>query len=119
MFVVAVTSGDPGCFYICVNSDSSSFALFLPQVIFYFQPYLSIFCCFSLGICTFCKPWEALCIGGVAAILTAAVEGATTLLKIDDPVGVIPVHLACGMWGVLSIGRCWFVVVFKGTQQAA
>ena len=25
-------------------------------------------------------------------------------LKIDDPVGAVPVHLFCGVWGTLSIG---------------
>ena len=52
-----------------------------------------------------CRPWESLLIGVIAAVLTTATEGATEALRIDDPVGVIPVHLVCGIWGLLCIGE--------------
>jgi Amt family ammonium transporter len=43
-------------------------------------------------------------IGAVAGILV--VFGVTWLnqLKIDDPVGAIPVHGLCGVWGTLAVG---------------
>ena len=25
-------------------------------------------------------------------------------LRIDDPIGAVPVHLVCGIWGTLSLG---------------
>src|SRR5258708_34169240 len=43
--------------------------------------------------------------GGVAGVLVVFsvyfIEG---VLKLDDPVGAISVHGACGSWGVLSVG---------------
>merc|ERR1712117_458640 len=54
--------------------------------------------------CAAVKPWEALAIGLVGG---AIYQGASMLLKnleIDDVVDAIPVHGACGMWGVLALG---------------
>jgi len=45
----------------------------------------------------------AICIGLVAGILCFATEIALIRLKIDDAVGAIPVHLACGIWGTLAV----------------
>ncbi len=46
----------------------------------------------------------ALAIGGLAGVL--ATHGALLLdrWRIDDPVGAIPVHLFCGVWGTLAVG---------------
>ena len=57
-----------------------------------------------LGICTLCHPWEALVIGAFASIVCALSSLALWKLRIDDPVGVIPVHLFCSIWGLLAIG---------------
>src|SRR4029079_9234679 len=40
-------------------------------------------------------------VGGVIAVL-----GADLLehLRIDDPIGAVPVHGMCGIWGTLSLG---------------
>ena len=51
-----------------------------------------------------CQPWEALVIGGLGAALTACVDKLLWHLKVDDPVGVVPVHGACGLWGLVAVG---------------
>lgn len=44
-------------------------------------------------------------IGAVAGILVCwSVSFVENKLKVDDPVGAISVHGACGLWGVLSVG---------------
>ena len=44
-------------------------------------------------------------IGAVAGILVCwSVAFVENKLKVDDPVGAISVHGACGLWGVLSVG---------------
>jgi len=50
------------------------------------------------------SPTDAILIGMIAGILV--VFGIITLdkLKLDDPVGAIPVHLLCGIWGTLAVG---------------
>src|SRR5437899_9034940 len=46
------------------------------------------------------------CIIGFAAgvLVCLSVEFVEKILKVDDPVGAISVHGACGLWGVLSVG---------------
>lgn len=54
--------------------------------------------------CAFVEPWAAIVIGAISGIV--AVFGVLLLdkLKIDDPVGAVPVHGFNGIWGTLSIG---------------
>ena len=54
--------------------------------------------------CAFIAPWAALTIGAVAGALV--VGGALLLdrLRIDDPVGAVPVHGLNGIWGTLAVG---------------
>ncbi len=47
---------------------------------------------------------SAMIIGGVSVIFVLVGEKALELLRIDDPVGAIPVHLFCGCWGTLAVG---------------
>lgn len=51
------------------------------------------------------SPLEAIIIGAIAGVLVYFVvifiDG---VLKIDDPVGAISVHLVCGIWGTLAVG---------------
>ena len=50
-------------------------------------------------------PAEAVVIGGIAGILVVfSVLFIDQVLKIDDPVGAISVHLVCGIWGTLATG---------------
>jgi Amt family ammonium transporter len=47
----------------------------------------------------------AVIIGFAAGMLVClSVEYVERVLKVDDPVGAISVHGACGLWGVLSVG---------------
>jgi Amt family ammonium transporter len=54
--------------------------------------------------CAFVTPASSVAIGLVAGVLV--VYGALLLekLKIDDPVGAVPVHLINGAWGTLALG---------------
>ncbi|MFW6058768.1 MAG: ammonium transporter [Phycisphaeraceae bacterium] len=49
--------------------------------------------------------WEAGVIGLVAgALVYFSVVMIDSVLKVDDPVGAISVHLVCGIWGTLAVG---------------
>src|SRR3989441_3310164 len=55
--------------------------------------------------CAFVTAPSAVLIGAVAGVLVCgAVVFVERSLKIDDPVGAISVHGACGLWGILSVG---------------
>ncbi|WP_019505823.1 ammonium transporter [Pleurocapsa sp. PCC 7319] len=46
----------------------------------------------------------ALFIGMVSSLWIILIEQLLDVLKIDDPVGAIPVHLGCGIWGTIAAG---------------
>ncbi|MDD7986462.1 ammonium transporter [Lentisphaera marina] len=50
------------------------------------------------------SPLYAVIIGAVAGLLVVIAVLVLDKLKIDDPVGAIPVHLVCGSWGVVATG---------------
>ncbi len=53
----------------------------------------------------FVNPICSAIIGFIAGILVClSVSFIENTLKVDDPVGAISVHGACGLWGVLSVG---------------
>ncbi len=54
--------------------------------------------------CAFVDTWAAVVIGTVAGVLVCVVTFALERMKIDDPVGAVPVHFANGIWGVLAVG---------------
>ncbi|MBN1353985.1 MAG: ammonium transporter, partial [Candidatus Omnitrophica bacterium] len=54
--------------------------------------------------CAFIEPWAAIIIGVVAGIIVVLGVVLLDKLKIDDPVGAVPVHGLNGIWGTLSIG---------------
>jgi Amt family ammonium transporter len=55
--------------------------------------------------CAFVNPVSAVIIGIIAGVLVClSVAFVERSLKVDDPVGAISVHGACGIWGVLSVG---------------
>jgi Amt family ammonium transporter len=47
---------------------------------------------------------DSIVIGIIAGILIVLGVGFVDRLKLDDPVGAIPVHLICGIWGTLAVG---------------
>ena len=46
----------------------------------------------------------AVVIGAIGSLWVIVLEKLLENLKIDDPVGAIPVHLGCGIWGTLAAG---------------
>lgn len=55
--------------------------------------------------CAFVTALSAVIIGCIAGpLVVGSVFFVERVLKIDDPVGAISVHGACGAWGVLSLG---------------
>jgi len=49
------------------------------------------------------SPGSAIVIGAVGGLLTTVATIALERWQIDDAVGAVPVHLACGWWGTLSV----------------
>jgi Amt family ammonium transporter len=55
--------------------------------------------------CAFVPAWAAVVIGLVAGVLVCVtVIFVDNVLHVDDPVGAVAVHGACGLWGGLSLG---------------
>jgi len=54
--------------------------------------------------CRYVEPWAALVIGGAAGGIVVAGVAALDRLRIDDPVGAVPVHALNGVWGTLAVG---------------
>ncbi len=54
--------------------------------------------------CAFVSPGAAAIIGAVAGVLVCLASAALEKMRIDDPVGAVPVHFVNGTWGVLSVG---------------
>lgn len=49
-------------------------------------------------------PMSAIIIGTIAGPIVVAGVALLDKCKLDDPVGAIPVHLFCGIWGTLAVG---------------
>jgi Amt family ammonium transporter len=54
--------------------------------------------------CYWVSPTGAILLGGVAGVLVVAGVELLEWLRIDDPIGAVPVHGLCGIWGTLSLG---------------
>jgi len=54
--------------------------------------------------CYWVSPTGAFLIGVVAGVLVIWAMDALEYLRIDDPIGAVPVHLVCGIWGTVSLG---------------
>lgn len=54
--------------------------------------------------CYWVSPTGAILLGGVAGIIVVAGVELLEWLRIDDPIGAVPVHGICGIWGTLSLG---------------
>ncbi len=67
-------------------------------------------------------PGAALVVGAIAGIIVvASVITLDQILKIDDPVGAISVHMTCGIWGTLAVGifsaQHSFLIQLAGTSS--
>jgi Amt family ammonium transporter len=54
--------------------------------------------------CYWVSPTGALLLGAVAGVVVVLGCDLLEYLRIDDPVGAVPVHGFCGVWGTLSLG---------------
>jgi len=54
--------------------------------------------------CYWVSPTGAFFIGIVAGIVVIWAIDALEYVRIDDPIGAVPVHLVAGIWGTLSLG---------------
>jgi Amt family ammonium transporter len=54
--------------------------------------------------CYWVSPLGALLLGGVAGFVVFGGVKLLEYLRIDDPIGAVPVHGMCGIWGTLSLG---------------
>ena len=54
--------------------------------------------------CYWVSPLGAIIIGAVAGIVVPLGVDLLERLKIDDPIGAVPVHMMAGIWGTLSVG---------------
>jgi Amt family ammonium transporter len=54
--------------------------------------------------CYWVSPAGSLLLGGVAGVIVVAGIELLEWLRIDDPIGAVPVHGIAGIWGTLSLG---------------
>jgi Amt family ammonium transporter len=54
--------------------------------------------------CYWVSPTGAILLGGIAGFIVVAGVELLEYLRIDDPIGAVPVHGICGIWGTLSLG---------------
>ena len=54
--------------------------------------------------CYWVSPTGSVLLGGIAGVLVIVAVDVLEYLRIDDPIGAVPVHGICGIWGTLSLG---------------
>ena len=54
--------------------------------------------------CYWVTPTGALILGAIAGVIVVLGLDFLEWLRIDDPIGAVPVHGFCGIWGTLSLG---------------
>src|SRR6476619_7497714 len=54
--------------------------------------------------CYWVSPVGAIILGGIAGVIVVYAVEVLEYLRIDDPIGAVPVHGICGIWGTLSLG---------------
>lgn len=54
--------------------------------------------------CYWVSPTGSVLLGGIAGVLVILAVDLLEYLRIDDPIGAVPVHGVCGIWGTLSLG---------------
>ena len=63
--------------------------------------------------CYWVSPVGAVLIGAIAGVVVVAGVNLMEWLRIDDPIGAVPVHMMAGIWGTWSLG------LFASGQYAA
>ncbi|KJH51395.1 ammonium transporter [Dictyocaulus viviparus] len=56
------------------------------------------------ALCALSRPWHALIIGGVSSMFSILVLPILERFKVDDPVGIVPIHLTSSIWGMTAVG---------------
>ncbi|QOY86703.1 ammonium transporter [Paludibaculum fermentans] len=54
--------------------------------------------------CYWVSPGGSIILGGIAGFIVVGAVEVLEWLRIDDPIGAVPVHGICGIWGTLSLG---------------
>ncbi|MCE9546757.1 MAG: ammonium transporter [Planctomycetia bacterium] len=54
--------------------------------------------------CYWVSPTGSVALGAIAGVVVWAGVELLEFLRIDDPIGAVPVHGICGIWGTLSLG---------------
>jgi Amt family ammonium transporter len=54
--------------------------------------------------CYWVSPTGAIALGGIAGVIVVIGVELLEYLRIDDPIGAVPVHGICGIWGTISLG---------------
>jgi Amt family ammonium transporter len=54
--------------------------------------------------CYWVSPGGAILLGGIAGVIVVGGVELLEYLRIDDPIGAVPVHGICGIWGTISLG---------------
>ncbi len=54
--------------------------------------------------CYWVSPTGSIFIGLIAGVVVVLAVDVLEWLRIDDPIGAVPVHGVCGIWGTLSLG---------------
>lgn len=54
--------------------------------------------------CYWVSPTGSIILGGIAGVVVVLGVELLEYLRIDDPIGAVPVHGMCGIWGTLSLG---------------
>jgi Amt family ammonium transporter len=54
--------------------------------------------------CYWVTPTGSIFLGGIAGVIVVLGVELLEYLRIDDPIGAVPVHGFCGIWGTISLG---------------
>ncbi|KIH62303.1 hypothetical protein ANCDUO_07418 [Ancylostoma duodenale] len=56
----------------------------------------------STAGCLFYTPWQATVVGAIGSAMALLIYPLLEKAEVDDPVGVVPVHVVGSVWGMIS-----------------